>query len=185
VLHPGWTITVSDSDRPKIETIVSTPFQIQVFNEDGQEVTHFRESYEMTLFGSMPKEQKEKSTACVGFSKVGVRWTCNPGNNDTRPTREENVGFLKSQIDHMTSFAVLLGPTVLDNNGKGNGDGDGWGWIQIASLVIIGSAFVLSILIGILIHRLSKGDEEEQLNKLVQVNQKVMVNNNHASEKRG
>jgi len=153
-LLPGWRVSITKAEESKSDDEAkdcgkkssskskkeaSTPFDIQVTNADGKEVSNFGNSFKLSLFASIGATGDTKH-ACLGYWKgKGDSKRCDDSSFKLKKTSSDSVYLVEAQVDHLTSFAVLLGD-------PGSNDGDcGWNWISIASLTILGSSFLLVI----------------------------------------
>jgi len=148
MLHPGWNVSITTVDDPSMGSAdgcddnepeaVSHVLEIQVTDEKGHPVKHFDNSFQLSLYAVIKGVSKD---ACLGYSNSkGEGWKCD-GKTNINATGSSSVFLVDTTSDHLTSFAVLLGSS---NNGCG------WGWVEIASLVMIGSAIFLVGLITVL-----------------------------------
>lgn len=167
-LKPGWNVTIrrtntelnsrvnsgsTDEDECSREEhrVVSPPFQIDVFDENGDPVTQFDPPLSVSAFArldgyyhsSSGSSSNSKRKVCFGYSQDGESvWHCpRESKLSLQDTRVKVIKFANAETYHLTTFAVLLGDSV---------DKCGWDWISIASLVMTGSCMVLVSICGVL-----------------------------------
>jgi len=149
MLHEGWIVLIQSVD-PSISNNsnncenniepASAVLKIQVIDSDGNQVKHFNQSFQLSLYAVIKDSSKD---VCLGYSNNDNEgWKCDT-ESMLNSTGSSSVFLVKTKSDHLTSFAVLLGSGFGDLN-------CGWGWIEIASLAMLAStAFFSSVVVSL------------------------------------
>jgi len=159
-LKPGWNVTIRASDHQKTSSsgsndcgedsdgnqsleAASVPLEIEVTDSKGRPVRHFSKDFQISLYGLIDqRDLAGSSSVCLGYAQSkDDSWKCDT-EASVNATGTDSVYLVGTNSDHLTSFAVLLGSASSGRNGCG-----GWQWIPIASLAIIGGAFVCFTLV--------------------------------------
>jgi len=168
MLREGWNVSIrtvqvdnsamtrrSECDdgqrRHNSVEAVSQVLEIEVTDSRGKPVKHFDHSFKLSLFAVIKDDHYRNNDVCLGYSNNyddDEGWKCD-GTSSINSTGESSVFLVETTSDHLTSFAVLLGSA---GNGERDGCGSTWGWIQIASLVITGTAIALVIIVTTLFY---------------------------------
>jgi len=158
ILKVGWNISLSTpttsvrrlpdggkkrcGENQKEKEFLSPVVELSVLDEEGRLVRHFDVPLKISTFANpLGGDDSSLSGVCFGYNEggEGADWKC-ADEFSVSPTKTDQVSFVATQSDHLTSFAVLLGPTR-----DSSCDLD---WISIASLVLIGSSMCLVLFIG-------------------------------------
>jgi len=152
-LREGWNISIKTVDTPVMTSskpddcgnseefeAVSHVLEIQVTDSDGNQVKHFDQSFQLSLYAVI---KDSSQGVCLGYSNNdGQGWKCDQESN-INSTGSSSVFLVDTTSDHLTSFAVLLG-----SGSNSIRAGCGWGWIEITSLAMIGCAVSLMTLVN-------------------------------------
>jgi len=154
MLRDGWNVTITESSQQQQDSSsgsnecekikpaekASISIDIKVTDSYGNPVNRFNNSFALKLFGLL---KSQEHSACIGYrSRDDEDWSCGDSNTEKQPTKSNSVFVVQSDFDHLTSFAVLLGGSGINECG--------WGWIEYASMGMIGGSFAFTILMVLL-----------------------------------
>eukprot|EP01102_Stenamoeba_stenopodia_P013658 TRINITY_DN4466_c0_g1_i1.p1 TRINITY_DN4466_c0_g1~~TRINITY_DN4466_c0_g1_i1.p1 ORF type:complete len:796 (+),score=139.52 TRINITY_DN4466_c0_g1_i1:150-2390(+) len=161
ILRPGWTVQIEPpvevyNSSSSLETedncggtseLRSPAFQVTVKDKKDREVTQFAKPFTMSSFASF--SSSEDNSVCFGYidDRTSDKWKCvSKEHLKTIKTRQRGIHYVETQVDHLTTFAVLL-------NGRDLSDGcNDFGWIDIVSLSMLGAALVFVTVIVLLFY---------------------------------
>jgi len=153
VIKPGWTVSIEQStsdqtfpsfkscneEKKKLPKQLAAPrFDINVIDETGRvvDISNLKDLLTLEAFST----DIDNRDACMGFAegnRNNNQWEC-LGNSDQRQLKSGEGSYIKSQSDHLTTFAVLLlGSTVNDACSVD--------WIWPTSVALLGVAFCCMI----------------------------------------
>lgn len=151
VLKPGWRVQISEPKgdyRSSLEKddcghksrvdVGSPPFNIKIYDHNDHPITKFPKPYTISSYATVSSD-KERNDLCYGFleDEPDSKWQCTDSESDTKTSDSQ---YVESTLDHLTTFAVLLG----DPNSLTNG-GCGLDWVSIASLSMLAGALILFV----------------------------------------
>jgi len=157
-LRKGWNVSISAGSEEVITTdpnsgscghtarrFLSPVIQMKIFDENGNPVTNFDMPLNITTFA--PFDFNKLQDVCFGYnSDDDTDWKCSD-DFEAHPTKTKDVALAKTVTYHLTSFAVMLGSTAMNDSDCG------LDWIAIASIAMIVPAASACVLLGLLYNK--------------------------------